>query len=285
MTRLVASALLLALALAPAAPAGAQEKDPKRWRIAKVSPIPQEYTQGMATVGGAFVFSGNFQLFRTGLDFREQSRNDQAIASEAAGKGYNHIGDVDADRLEGGRLLLPLECYDITKSPPNTCQTGAFGVADPVTLQWRYHVELDPRFIKKAMWVAATPDGLLWTQHERDLLAYRAADVRPGAPPLAPARRLRNAAPDSLTGAAWYRGRLHGVVDDNPLIEMWSFDLRARGKRRLEFVRRVDGESEGLTVANAGGGTLQWTVLPVTISIRPPTFGRGRGVTLSMKRR
>ena len=282
---LPASCAVLALLLLPSV-AHAQEppKDPKRWRIAKVSPIPQEYTQGIATLPGAFVFSGNVQLFKTGPDFRETQRNDSAIGPEASGKGYNHIGDLDVDPLEGGRLVLPLECYDITKSPPNTCQTGAFGIADPATLQWRYHVELDPRFIKKAMWVARSPDGLLWTQHKKDLLAYRSDAVVQGAPLLAPVRRLRNVAPEPLTGAAFYAGRLYGVVDDNPRVEMYSFELR-RGKRRLEFVRRVDGESEGLTVANAGGGTLQWTILPTTISIRPPTFGSGRGVTLSMKRR
>jgi hypothetical protein len=49
-----------------------------------------------------------------------------------ATEGYNHVGDIG---YQGGRVLLPLECY--TPGGPNganTCGTGSIGVADPATL-------------------------------------------------------------------------------------------------------------------------------------------------------
>ena len=50
---------------------------------------------------------------------------------------------------EGGRVLLPMECF--TPGVGNTCGTGAFGVADPATLAFRYYVKLDPADIPKAL--------------------------------------------------------------------------------------------------------------------------------------
>ncbi len=73
-------------------------------------------------------------------------------------------------------MLLPLECY--TPGVGNTCGTGAFAVADPATLAWRYYVKLDPAEIPKAMWAETSPDGkLVWTSSGNDLLAYRTSDV------------------------------------------------------------------------------------------------------------
>ena len=73
-------------------------------------------------------------------------------------------------------MLLPMECF--TPGVGNTCGTGAFGVADPATLAFRYYVKLDPAEIPKAMWAETSPDGsLIWTSSGDDLLAYRSSDV------------------------------------------------------------------------------------------------------------
>ena len=45
---------------------------------------------------------------------------------------YNHIGDITWDKREGGRVLLPLECF--LPFFGNICRTGSIGVADPETL-------------------------------------------------------------------------------------------------------------------------------------------------------
>jgi hypothetical protein len=264
-------------ALAAAAPAHAQN-----WRVARVATLPTAYSQGVAAVPGGLAFSGTYGLFRTGRDLRETARIDPIIPPEVGqAERWNHIGDIDYDR---GRLVLPLECYEPFATPTNTCGTGAFAVADPATLQWRFHVKLDPAQIKKAMWVESVGD-LLWTQDRRDLVAYRSTDLNPANVNvlLRPVRRLRGVAPDQLTGAAYLDGRLYGAVDRADSAEVWSFDLRRRGARRLEVRRRVVGESEGLAALRLGGGTLQWTFVP-DVSSRPSTYGRNRAVMLTLAR-
>ena len=281
---LLAGALAALALAAPAQGQRAAEGDPKRWRVARVATIPAAYSQGVAAVPGGLAFSGTYGLFRTGRDLRETARIDPVIPPEVGqAERWNHVGDVDYDR---GRLVLPLECYEPLANPTNTCGTGAFAVADPATLQWRFHVKLDPAFIKKAMWVEAAGD-LLWTQAGRDLLAYRSADLNPANVNvlLRPVRRLRGVARDQLTGAAYLDGRLYGAVDRLGFAEVWSFDLRRRGVRRLEARRRIVGESEGLMATRLAGGTLQWTILPYEIgSSARPTYGRDRAVMLTLAR-
>lgn len=172
-------------------------------------------------------------------------------------------------------MLLPLECYDDRLG--NTCGTGAFGVVDPTTLDWRYYVKLDPADIAKAMWVEVAPGGrLAWTSSGEDLLAYRLADVRPGraapaAPTIRPVRRLRGAVPPSgVTGAAFWRGRLLLAGQDGAVFQVWSVDVRT-GHRRLELERTINGESEGLDVTPALGGLLHWGVMPLS-STGPATY-------------
>jgi hypothetical protein len=196
-------------------------------------------------------------------------------------EGYNHIGDLAYDRREGGRLILPMECY--TPGGPNggnTCGTGAFAVADPRTLRWRYYVKLDPAFIRKAMWVAVSPDGRsLWTQHERDLLRYDTAQLTPTqTQPLRPVQRLRGAAPlGGYTGATFFGGRLHVAITRPRGLQVYSIDVRT-GRRRLEISRRILGESEGLETI---GRRLYWTVMPNAQGGARPTFGPNRGALLT----
>ena len=177
-----------------------------------MSRIPLEYFQGMASdPRRSLWFDGLFNgLYRTDANLRERRRNDVVIPpGVTAREGYNHVGDISWDAREGGRILLPLECfYPGRPGGANSCGTGSIGVADPRTLGWRYYVKLDPAEIPKAMWAEVSPDGrLVWTSSGDDLLAYRARDVTrarahrrradPGGAPLA------GAAPTSgITGAA-----------------------------------------------------------------------------------
>ena len=155
--------------------------------------------------------------------FTETGRNADVIPPDVhASEGYNHIGDISWDRAEGGRVLLPLECY-VPNGPNggNPCLHGSIGVADPGTLQWRYYVKLDPAEIPKAMWNEVSPDGtLVWTSSGGDLLAYRAADISlanaaPAHAPIHSVRRLQgrraadgdHRAPRSSTGGCSSRGR------------------------------------------------------------------------------
>jgi hypothetical protein len=272
-----AAAATLALVLALAGPAAA--KDPGRWTLTGWSSVPNTYWQGVATAGPGkpLFFSGLFTgLHRTARDLHQTGSMDPVIPPLVlAGERYNHVGDIG---YQGGRVLLPLECY--TPGGPNggnTCGTGSFGVADPNTLAFQYYVKLDPAEIPKAMWVEASPDGnLLWTSSGPDLLAYRASDVTsanagPAAAPIHSVRRLAGAVPPSgVTGAAFHRGRLLLAGSQGTSYQVWSVDV-STGKRRLELeLRNVQGESEGLTQVPLLGARLHYLVAPLS---KQPTFG------------
>jgi hypothetical protein len=246
--------------------------------------VPNTYWQGVTTAPGKpFFFDGVFEgLHRTTRGFRQTGSVASAIpVTVKAAEGYNHIGDISYDRAEGGRVLLPLECF--TPGGPNggnTCGTGSIGSADPRTLGFRYYVKLDPSEIAKAMWVETSPDGeLLWTSSGPDLLAYRAADVTaanaaPAAPPIHSVRRLAGAVPPSgVTGAAFWRGRLLLAGARGTTYQVWSVNVTT-GARRLELeLKNVQGEAEGLTqipLAGGMGGRLHFLVAPLAAS---PTFG------------
>jgi hypothetical protein len=267
----------LALGLALSGPAAA--RDPGRWTLTGWSSVPNTYWQGVATAGPGqpLFFSGLFTgLHRTARDLHQTGSVDPVIPPLVfATEGYNHVGDIG---YQGGRVLLPLECY-VPGGPNggNTCGTGSFGVADPTTLAFSYYVKLDSAEIPKAMWVEASPDGeLLWTSSGQDLLAYRASDVNPanaapGAPPIHSVRRLAGAVPPSgVTGAAFHRGRLLLAGSQDTTYQVWSVNL-ATGARRLEVeLPNVQGESEGLTQLPLLGGRLHWLVAPLATQ---PTFG------------
>ena len=260
-------AVITALAVAPAT---ASAKDPGRWIVTGATSVPNDYFQGLTSnpADTSVYFTGFFQgLWKTSQWLSRVSGVPVAIPpAVAASEGYNHIGDPSWARGEGGRVILPLECYSPRLG--NTCGTGAFGVADPRTLAWRYYVKLDPAEIPKAMWAEASPDGkLIWTSVGNDLLAYRTSDVSagnasPAHAPIRAARRLRNAVPPSgITGAVFVRGRLL-LAGEGERYQVWSVNTRTGG-RRLEFEAEMCGESEGLDTISTLGGELHWLLSPI----------------------
>src|SRR3954470_22935437 len=275
MRKIVVAVLVVGTWLAAAVPARAA--DPGRWRLTGTTSLPIVYYQGV-TVDPArnLYFDGVYVgLYRTDPAFHETGRTDDVIPPDVhAREGYNHIGDIDWDGAEGGRVLLPLECY-VPGGPNggNPCLHGSIGVAGPGSLQWRYSVKLDPAEIPKAMWAEVSPDGaLLWTSSGADLLAYRTADITRGAGPIAAVRRLAGAVPPSgITGAAFYGERLLLAGQADTRFQVWSVDL-ATGARQLEIERTLVGESEGLAMVDALGGVLHWIVTPLDAAGRPPTY-------------
>jgi hypothetical protein len=287
---LAALALALPLAAAPAAQAG----DPGRWRLADARNVPAAYSQGIASVGrSTFAFSSNGALFASPVStLRESKANSTIFPPEVvATERYDHVGDLSYDRAEGGRLLLPLECYKAGgPNRGNHCGTGSIAVASPTTLAWRYYVKLDPRDIQKAMWAEVSPDGRsLWTQAGDVLLRYRTSEItRANAAPtgkvLRPVQRLRRALPPGqMTGATFVGDRLF-VASQPDTMQVHSIDLRT-GKRRLEIERPIRGESEGLTTLRTDDGTLHWLIAPFDPKGRPPTYGANESAVLTFARR
>jgi hypothetical protein len=285
------AALVLAAALGAAADARAA--DPGRWTVTGTTTLPLVYYQGV-TIDAArsLYFDGVFVgLYRTTRAFAETGRNNDVIPPDVhLHEGYNHVGDIAWDPREGGRILLPLECY-VPNGPNggNPCLHGSIGVAGPGSLHWRYYVKLDPAEIPKAMWNEVSPDGsLLWTSSGDDLLAYRTADISranaaPENAPVRSVRRLRDAVPPSgITGATFVGERLFVAGQGGGPFRVWSIDL-ATGRRRLEIERRIVGESEGLVTAALEGGTLHWLIQPFTAEQGPPTYSPDRATLLSFR--
>ncbi|HEX8053142.1 MAG TPA: hypothetical protein VF517_09125, partial [Thermoleophilaceae bacterium] len=280
------AALLVLASLALRPPLEARAADPGRWTQTGVSTVPLYYYQGISSDPGKRIFFNGVYtgLYRTDPFLNETARRDHVIPPDvSARENYNHIGDIDWDSREGGRVLLPLECY---YGNSNTCRNGAIGVADAETLEWRYYVKLDPAEIEKAMWAEVSPDGkLLWTQSGADLLAYSmddisAANAAPAAAPIKAVRRLPGARPPSgITGAAFFRGKLFVAGQDNPAgFQVWSIDL-ATGARELEIEQQIVGESEGIDFFEGLGGSLHWMIQPYNES-NVPTYGVANGTVL-----
>ena len=262
----VAAALALALGVAPSA--GAQ--DPGRWLLTGASSIPIPYWQGLTSdpAESNLFFVGVFRgLWRTTPQLHQTAGVPAEIPPGVTqAEGYNHIGDPTWNPGDGGRVLLPLECF--TPGVGNTCGTGAFGVADPATLGFRYYVKLDPAEIPKAMFAETSPDGsLIWTSSGDDLLAYRSSDVSeanrgPSGPLLHAVRRLPGAVPPTgVTGAVFRKGRLLLAGEADGVYQVWSVNTDT-GARRLELEMRICGESEGLDVVPTLGGELHWLIAP-----------------------
>jgi hypothetical protein len=284
-------AIAAASSLAAAAPAPAA--DPGRWVLSGTTSLPLVYYQGVTVDPRRNLFFDGIYvgLYRTNPQLMETGRNDDVIPPDVhLRERYNHIGDIAWDRQEGGRILLPLECYyPGGPGDANPCQNGSIGVADPATLQWRYYVKLDPAEIPKAMWNEVSPDGtLLWTSSGDDLLAYRLADITranaaPDHAPIRSVRRLKGAVPPSgITGATFIGDRMFVAGQGGGPFRVYSIDL-ATGERRLEIERRIVGESEGLATASVKGGTLQWLVQPYNTENRPPTYGPDHATLLSFR--
>jgi hypothetical protein len=279
--RTALAAICVALVSGFAAAGSAHAQDPERWVETGFSEVPLEYFQGITSGKQKdLFFDGVFVgLYRTDSHLNEEARNPNVIPPAVREtEGYNHIGDITLDRKKEDRLLLPLECF-LT----SVCGRGAFGVADPETLQWRYYVNLDPAFIDKAMWAEVAPDHrLVWTSSGsgNDLLAYRLSDVNPqNAGPngtrIKPVRRLIDAVPPSgITGATFYKKRLLVAGQNAGPFQVWSVDL-TDGSRRLEIERNIVGESEGLETVKVLDGFLHWLIVPFRTGGQPPTYGEG----------
>jgi hypothetical protein len=274
--RVLATTVALVLGIAPAAAA----QDPGRWLLTGASSVPTVYWQGLTSdpAEANLYFTGLFEgLWRT-TPLLAQTAGVPSAIPPAVGEaeGYNHIGDPTWNPREGGRVLLPLECF--TPGVGNTCGTGSFGVADPARLDFRYYVKLDPAEIPKAMWAETSPDGsLIWTSSGDDLLAYGSTEVSevnraPSGPLLQPVRRLIGAVPPTgVTGAVFRDGRLLLAGEVDGTYQVWAVDPNT-GERRLELEMSICGESEGLDVIPTLGGELHWLIAPFDPGC-PLTFG------------
>ena len=280
---------IVAVTIAAGGAAPARAQDPGRWLLTGASSIPVNYWQGLTSdpAEANMYFVGIFQgLWRTDPLLGQTAGVANVIpASVTSSEGYNHIGDPTWNPGEGGRVILPMECFTPgAGNNGNTCGTGAFGVADPVTLAFRYYVKLDPAEIPKAMWAETSPDGsLIWTSSGNDLLAYRSSDITaaragPAGSVIHAVRRLHNAVPPTgVTGAVFRRGRLLLAGENAGTYQVWAVNP-SNGRRRLEVEMKICGESEGLDEIPTLGGELHWLIALSDPRGCQLTFGPGNAL-------
>ena len=280
---LVAAAALCAFPAAASAVPSAL--DPGIWQLKTASTISFTYWQGISSVTGyadaPLLFTGIAEgAYRTNSKLKQTAGSDSEIpAVVKTAEGYNHIGDGSFDQSEGGRFLLPMECY-YPGAGGNTCKTGSIGVVDPQNLAWRYYVKLDPTSIAKAMWVEMSPDGqYAWTSSGDDLLAYRSSEISaknaaPSGSVIKPARTLPGALKGlgGVTGAVFWRGKLLVAGQKGGAFQINSIDT-ASGAVKLEAEQTLSGESEGLDIVPVAGGLLQWQIMPVS-DTGPATYAQ-----------
>jgi len=286
--RTLALPLVAVLAALLAFASTASARDPGRWVLTGASSIPMDYWQGLTNNPDAsnIFFIGPAQgLWQTTPQLAQTAGVDKEIPTDLRHDvGYNHIGDPTWLAGEGGRIVLPMECFNPSANPSNTCGKGAFGIANPQTLAFRYYVQLDPKFIPKAMWAETSPDGkLIWTSSGNDLIAYRASQVsRANAalagPQLDPVKRLRGAVPPTgVTGAIFRNQHLFLAGQSNHTYEVWSVNTQT-GDRKLQIETHICGESEGLGLFSTLGGRLHWLIAPSDDSGCQLTFGPESGL-------
>jgi hypothetical protein len=268
------------------------------WQQGPTTTASPAYNQGITfdQSQGSFYLSGidsptNSALYRTNRDLTPTGSN-LALLPQSK-EGYNHVGDLSFDSTRR-HLLLPMECYD-QASGGNTCGVGAFGVADPATLGFRYYVNLDSTQIQKAMWDEITPDGKwILTSSGTHLLAYAAAKVnqttadmqRAGAIGGITGKDLGAVLPTSgVTGGAFYTDASTGTrrllvsLNQTTYFQVVSYPLgtapdgtpTVTGSPRPEISVAASSQSaepEGLSVTGkvSGsyplGGLLHWQMLP-----------------------
>jgi hypothetical protein len=275
--RLVAASAVAIVLVAAHLPA-ASAADPGRWKPGVPKPMSRYYSQGLTFDSRArtFYLDGNVGLYRAnGSLHKTGGVSDVIPLTVKRAEHYNHLGDLSFDTADGGRLLLPVEClYD----KRNTCQTGSIAVADPGSLRWLYYVKLNPAYIKKAMWVEASPDGRwIWTSSGKSLLAYNAAEVRranaaPAGPKLLPKVSTESLPVPGVSGATFVGERLFLALNRGAHVAVVSYGINTTGPAPVV----VDGpipeielkknflfdETEGLATAGTLNRELRWQIRP-----------------------
>lgn len=267
------------LGLALVLPAHAAAAGPGSWVVSGVERPPAGATTGIAGDGtGARFVTGGTALLRTDARLATELTLRAAIPGELvrtpAFTGLGDPGWTPAAR----RLVAPLLCGTGAGAD---CGRGGLALFDR-DLNWKVGVTLDAADGPAARWAAPSPDGaLVWTSAGPDLVAYRVVDLVPanatltGGPVRAAVRLPGAAPPGTVTGGAFWDGRLYLAVQSQGTVQLWSADVAAAAPQaRLEAEREVRGTSAGLDAGPYGGGLVHWLIAPPADG-SPATYGPG----------
>jgi hypothetical protein len=221
--------------------------------VVRETVVSGAYRQGVARREGGWIFSSNDALFRTDDAFVELAAVGPAIPPEYAGRGFDHIGDVD---VVGNVIYAPLE------QPQYSRGTQMMARYDATTLAFKDAVDVKQQH---NAWVTVDPrTGIAYSMDEFGGQALLRYDTRKGwkrLRPLAMSQRVdRVQGGDVFDGAVW-------LSTDDATDGVYRVDLRTGQVQSLGSPGRVDGEGEGIDATPLPGRDLH--VLTADVAIVP----------------
>jgi hypothetical protein len=221
--------------------------------VVRETVVSGAYRQGVARREGGWIFSSNNALFRTDDAFAELAAVGPAIPPEYAGRGFDHIGDVD---VVGDVIYAPLE------QPEYSQGTQVMARYDASTLAFKDAVDVAQQH---NAWVTVdSRSGIAYSMDEfggRALLRYDTRRRWKRLPSLAMSRSIdRVQGGDVFDGAVW-------LSTDDATDGVYRVDLRTGQVQSLGSIGRVDGEGEGIDATPQPGSDLH--VLTADVAIVP----------------
>ncbi len=229
-------------------------------RLTNEAQLEPVYGQGIARVKDGWVLSGTRVLARVDDRLQDTNRVTDAIPPEWAGRGYDHIGDID---VTGRYVYAPFEQPEYERGEQAMARYNAATLAfvDAVTVPQHEasFVTVDPKTM-----IAYTMDRFGGDA----LLRY---DVRKSWKPLSPLHMSkfvdRVQGGDVAAGAVWL-----STDDDNN--GLYRVALSSGRVEALGNAGHVDGEGEGIDATRFRGDRLH--VLTVDVKFTPVWLGNLR---------
>ncbi|MGZ4689449.1 MAG: hypothetical protein ACXVJW_20305 [Acidimicrobiia bacterium] len=205
------------------------------------------YNQGLARASDGWVVSGQDVLARLDERLQPVRRVDNAIPSQWAQRGFDHIGDVD---ISGTTLYVPFEQPDYEQG------RQAMARYDARTLTFRDATVVHQH---ENSFVAVDPtSGIAYSMDRFGGNALLRYDVRSGWRPLTPLRMDRSL--DRVQGAAVARDAVWLMTDDSHH-GLYRVDINSGAVVDLGSAPPAAGEGEGVDAATIPSGNLHATVV------------------------
>jgi hypothetical protein len=226
-------------------------------RLTDEKQLQPVYNQGIAHLRDGWILSGTRVLARVDDSFQDLVRTDDAIPPDWAGRGFDHIGDVD---VAGRYVYAPYEQPDYERGEQAIARYDARTLVfvDAVTVPQH-----------EASFITVDPKTMIAYSMDRfggdALLRY---DVRKGWKPLAPVRMSRFV--DRVQGGDVVDGAVWLSTDDDANM-LYRVALPRGRVEALGNAGHVDGEGEGIDATKLASGRLH--VLTVDAMITPVWMG------------
>ncbi len=226
-------------------------------RLTSEAQLQPVYNQGIARAKGGWVLSGTRVLARVDDRLQDTNRIADPIPPEWAGRGYNHVGDVD---VTGRYVYAPYEQPEYERGEQAMARYDATTLAfvDAVTVPQH-----------EASFVTVDAKTMIAYSMDRfggdELLRY---DVRKSWRPLSPLHMStfvdRVQGGDVADGAVW-------LSTDDDRNGLYRVALRGGRVETLGNAGHVDGEGEGIDASRVHGDRLH--VLTVDVMFTPVWLG------------